>query len=84
MKTHLVRIGNSQGLRIPKAIVAQCHLDGDLEMEVRDQCLLIRSARAPREGWAQAAATMAECGEDALLDDGLLPRTTWEETEWEW
>ena len=45
MKTRLVRVGNSQGVRIPKPPIQQAGLQGDLEIEVKNQSLVIRAAK---------------------------------------
>lgn len=72
--TMLIKIGNSQGVRIPKAIIKQAHLENSpLEFEVTAQGLLLKpTQKKPREGWAEAFKQMADAGDDALLiDDGL-------------
>lgn len=84
MKTHIIRIGNSRGLRLPKALLAQCRLDDAVEIEVEDNHLVIRSAHAVRAGWDQAFAAMAGHGDDALLDRETLKPTDWDKTEWRW
>lgn len=84
MKTHIVRIGNSRGLRLPKTILTQCRLEGAVELEVEDNRLVVRSARAPRAGWDLAFATMAARGDDTLLDRDTLKPTDWDRTEWRW
>jgi antitoxin MazE len=67
MKTSLHRIGNSQGVIIPKPLLAQVGLSGEVEMSVeRDAIVLRRPARAPREGWADDAKALVEAGEDGL------------------
>lgn len=84
MKTSLVRIGNSRGIRIPKTILEQCRLSETVELEVEKDCLVIRPARKPRSGWEDAFRLMAEQGDDALLDRESLASTRWDRTEWEW
>lgn len=84
MKTRIVRIGNSQGVRIPKPLLEETGLDGEVEIEAHDNTLVIRSAHPPRSGWDEAFAAMAAAGDDTLLDVGTLPRSTWDEEEWEW
>lgn len=84
MKTRIVRIGNSQGIRIPKPLLDQTGLNGEVVIEAQDSTLVIRSARKPREGWAAACREMAQRGEDALLDEGMLGSTKWDKEEWEW
>ncbi len=54
--TMLTKIGNSQGVRIPKAIVKQAHLENaDIEFEVtKDGLLLKPTNKTPRSGWEEA------------------------------
>jgi len=84
MKTRIVRIGNSQGVRIPKPLLEQTGLSGEVEMIARDGSLIIRPARRPREGWTEAFQEMARRGDDALLDDAPPSLSTWDEADWEW
>src|SRR5262249_52497705 len=83
VKTRIVRVGNSQGIRIPRALLEQAGLSGEVELCVRAGALVIRRARKPRAGWAAAFQAMAERGDDALDEGAALP-TPWEEDEWEW
>jgi len=68
MKTRIVRIGNSQGVRIPKPLLEQSGLSEDVELEVGPDQIVIRSVRHLREGWREAFEAMAARGDDALLD----------------
>ncbi len=83
MKTTLIPIGNSRGVRIPKPFIEQCGLTGQVEMDVRDCMILIHAPRQPRAGWADAFKQMALKGDDTLLD-GQSPSTRWDEEEWQW
>jgi antitoxin MazE len=84
MKTKLIRIGNSRGIRIPKALLDQCHLQETVELETQNGCLTIRPVGTPREGWAEAFRQMAEAGDDTLLDQDTPAASEWDETEWGW
>ncbi len=84
MKARLIRIGNSQGVRIPKPLLQQTGLRDEVEIEVQGEGLLIRAIDHPRAGWDEAFALMALQGDDALLDEGELVPTRWDEEEWEW
>lgn len=84
MKTNIVRIGNSQGIRIPKALLEQTGLCDEVELIVRDDSLIIRPIREPRAGWAEVFQEMARCGDDTLLDDTTPSLSSWDEDEWEW
>lgn len=83
MKTALIRIGNSQGIRIPKTVIEQCALDGELEMIVRNNYLVITAKHGRRRGWEAAFARMAATNDDAaLLPDNLA--SNWDDAEWKW
>jgi antitoxin MazE len=62
------RIGNSQGIVIPKPLLAQIGLEGQAEMTIeRDALVLRRPAKAVRAGWAAAAQELAELKDDELV-----------------
>ena len=83
MRTRIVKIGNSQGIRIPKPLLEQTGLNGEVEIQVRDGTLVIARAGNSRSGWAEAFQAMADRGDDLLLDD-VPTASTWDEDEWEW
>jgi antitoxin MazE len=82
MKTRLVRIGNSRGVRIPKPLIEQAGLEEEVELRVVESGLIVESAQKPRSNWADAARQLHERGEDGLLDESSPTR--FDETEWEW
>ena len=84
MKTRIIRIGNSQGIRIPKLYLQQTGLNEEVELDVQDKEIIIRSVGHPRQGWAEAFQTMAEQGDDRLLDKELSSQSGWDEAEWRW
>jgi antitoxin MazE len=84
VRTRLIRIGNSQGIRIPKALVEQAGLRDDVEIRLEENRLVISAAQHPRSGWADAFEAMAEQQDDSLLDAGDVPPTSWDLTEWQW
>jgi len=83
MKAEIIRIGNSQGVRIPKSLLEQCGLRGAVEMSVEGHRLVIAPARAVREGWADAFKAMADRGDDAPLMPEE-PASAWDDEEWRW
>jgi antitoxin MazE len=83
MKTRIVKIGNSKGIRIPKPLLDQAGLEGEVEIQARQDSLVIRRGRKPREGWSKAFREMACAGDDKLMDD--VPNlSSFDEAEWEW
>jgi antitoxin MazE len=83
VKARIVRIGNSQGVRIPKPLIEQAGLGDEVTIEAEGNCLVIRAARQPRAGWGEAFAHMAGAGDDSLLDGGGRA-TTFDRSEWRW
>jgi antitoxin MazE len=84
MKTRIVQIGNAQGIRIPKQLLEQSGLQGEVEILIEGEALVIRSLKKPRAGWAEAFRDMARRGNDKLLDPETPSLTSWDEEEWEW
>jgi antitoxin MazE len=82
MKTRIVRLGNSQGIRIPKILLEQTGLNGEVEIRAREHSLVIQPAKLRRADWAAAFHQMAERGDDVMLDPATP--STWDEDHWEW
>lgn len=81
----LIRIGNSQGLRIPKAIIEQAQLDQkELEFKVLDEGLLIKPARKQRQGWQQQFEKFIKSGEEDTMDREWLDDSLINDEDWEW
>jgi antitoxin MazE len=84
VKTRLVKIGNSHGIRIPKWLLEQVGLAGEVEVEAQPGQLVIRPAQSARQGWDAQFQAMAQAGDDRLLDEEPATSTAWEAEEWEW
>jgi len=82
IKSHLVQIGNSRGVRIPKVWLEQLGFSDEVEMAVQSDQLVIRSARRPRQGWEDRFRVMHERGDDRPIEE--FPAPAWDEQEWEW
>jgi antitoxin MazE len=81
MKTRIVRIGNSRGVRLPKPLIEQAGLGEEVELRLEEGAIVIQSAARPRAGWAEAAHRLAE-REGGLLDEPAP--TKFDRTEWQW
>ncbi|MGA9998063.1 MAG: AbrB/MazE/SpoVT family DNA-binding domain-containing protein [Pyrinomonadaceae bacterium] len=79
-----MKIGNSQGVRIPKILLERSQLAEEVELEAEDNRIVIRSTRQPRQNWESAFRAMAERGDDKLLAGDALTQTRWDEDEWQW
>lgn len=85
--TMLIKIGNSQGVRIPKPIIKQARLEGaEIEFEVREEGLLLKPVRQkPRQNWQeQIEETLSK--KKGQKDEGFLEAFLNDEDleEWEW
>ncbi len=83
MKARIIQIGNSRGIRLPKALLEQANLTEDVQIEAAPNQIVIRSAHLPREGWDEAFRRMAERGDDRM-DEEAASLTAFDETEWTW
>ena len=83
IKTRIVRIGNSQGIRIPKILLDQANFGNEVELEVQENRIVIRSSKTSRNGWEEQFKMMAEQCDDRLLDD-VVQLSSWDEEDWEW
>lgn len=82
MKTQIIQIGNSQGIRIPKVLLEDSRITGEVDLELHADGILIRNAQRPRAGWDEAFKAMAENEEDELPDGRTS--TEFEKKEWQW
>jgi len=82
MKTRIVRVGNSRGVRLPKLLLQQARLADEVELQVKPGRIVIRALRRPRAGWAEAARQAHGRGDDKLLDPPTPTR--FDRREWAW
>jgi antitoxin MazE len=73
MKTRLVRIGNSRGIRLPKPVIEEAGLSDAVELRVRPGAVVIQPAAGPRGGWGDAAKQLRDRDDD-VLTPGTLTR----------
>ena len=84
MRARVIKIGNSQGIRIPKPLLKQTGIMDDVELEVDKNQIIIRPVSNPRAAWDDAFHAMAENRDDVLLDGEEAVSLTWDEEEWRW
>jgi len=82
MKTALVAIGNSRGIRIPKPVIEQCGLKDEVELSVKHGQVILQAPVKNRQGWDQAFARMSRLKDDQLLDDAVP--NAFDNEEWQW
>jgi antitoxin MazE len=84
MRARIVKIGNSQGIRIPKPLLEQTGIMDDVELEVDQNQIIIRPVSNPRAGWDDAFKAMAGRGDDRIIDEAENISHSWDEDEWQW
>ena len=82
MKTKLIQIGDSRGIRIPQSLIERAGLETEVNLRATESGILIETARARRAGWAEAAQQLRERDESGLLDEPTP--TDFDESEWQW
>jgi len=82
IKTRIVRIGNSRGIRVPKLLLDQADLPEEVELRAEPGRLVVSAATRPRAGWAAKARSMHQRGDDVPLDD--TTSTRFDDSEWRW
>ena len=83
VRAKVVRIGNSRGIRIPKVMLDQYNINDEVELEAKEDCLIIKSPHAAREGWEDAFSKMRlKQDDDLVIDDSIA--NEFDEDEWEW
>lgn len=84
MRARVIKIGNSQGLRIPKPILEQTGIMDNVEIEVEKNHIILRPVKSAREGWDEAFKAMGEKGDDEPIIDDKNISHSWDEEEWQW
>ena len=80
MRSNLIKIGNSKGIRITSNIIKECELDNEVEIKVVDKKLIIEAVKEPRADWDKSFASMHKDGEDNLL----IKNGNDFDKDWEW
>lgn len=82
IRSKVVKIGNSRGIRIPRTVLEQAGLTDEVEMTVEGDKLIIQAFRHPRQDWEERFIEMTKHGDDQMLDEA--PPTQWDAEEWTW
>ena len=76
MNIPIVRIGNSRGIRLPKNVLDRYQLSGNIELELKDDCIVLKASPVAREGWAQAFQQHASQEDEVIFADDFFPEDT--------
>jgi antitoxin MazE len=67
MNLSLIPIGNSKGIRLPKAVIQKYQFQESIEMVLKEDHVILKPKTSPRKGWDNAFHKMHESSEDELL-----------------
>ena len=82
MRAIIRKMGNSQGVLIPKALLAQTGIEQAAEISVENDAIVLRKPKqSARLGWADASREIAALGDDALAWPDVANQG---DEEWEW
>jgi antitoxin MazE len=82
LRTPIVKIGNSRGIRLPKVMIEQAGLGTEVEISIENNAIVLRPVGHARQGWEASFAALAANQDDHLLDEATSTR--WDESEWDW
>jgi len=82
MKATIIPIGNSKGIRIPKAILEQCNISEKVSLEIKGNSIIIKPiTNKPRKDWDKYFKMMHDKKEDSLMINDQIDL---EMEDWEW
>ena len=81
MKVDIIPIGNTEGIRIPAALLAQCEFGECVEINIEKNKLILSPTKSLRKGWVAEFKKMAKNQDDNLVES---PPTGFDDTEWSW
>jgi antitoxin MazE len=82
VRTRLIRIGNSRGIRIPKPLLEQVGLRDTVQIRAEKGRLVVQPEKELRQGWEEAFRRMADSGDDRLIPDS--PANAFDTKKWKW
>ena len=82
MRTRIIRIGNSLGIRIPSSLLEQAGIRNTVQIRAEKGRLVILPDQTARQGWPEAFATITRQGDDRVPLDRIANR--FDRDEWTW
>ncbi len=83
MKARIRKIGNSQGIILPKEIIEQCQFQDEVELRVSENKLIVEAPAQSRSSWEEAFIK-ASAQDEGVLDNADLIENEFDKNEWEW
>ena len=72
MEVSVIKIGNSRGFRLSKALLEKYNIKDKVELILEKGQIIIKPLSTPRKGWEKAFQEMHAAGDDQLLFDDVF------------
>lgn len=82
MRTQIIQIGNSQGIRIPKVLLEESGITAEVDIELHPDGLVLKNAKKPRAGWDEAFRKAADSEDDTA--DLAMTLNDFDKKDWQW
>ena len=79
MEISLIKIGNSKGILLSKAILEKYSITDKIELILEKGFIILKPKIAPRNNWEKAFKKMNENGDDKLLINDVFDDENLEE-----
>lgn len=79
MRTSIIKIGNSKGLRLNKQIIKQYQISDQVDLILEEDRIILKPIKKPREGWDESFQKMAQNGDDDMLMNDVFEDEDFEE-----
>ncbi|HMO79347.1 MAG TPA: hypothetical protein PKD24_01015 [Pyrinomonadaceae bacterium] len=81
MKAQIIQIGNSQGIRIPKMMLEETGISGEVDLQITPEGILIKNIKKLRGDWDAIFKKIGEADDDLSLSGGAAE---FDKREWQW
>ncbi len=72
MEIPVINIGNSKGIRLPKALLKEYNINDTIELILDKGSIILKPKSAPRKGWEKSFKQMHANGDDNLFIDDIF------------
>lgn len=79
MEADIIKIGNSKGLRLSKAILQKYNIKDKVELILEKGHIILKPVQTARKGWDEQFKKMHENGDDNLLMNDVFEDETFDE-----
>lgn len=79
MEISVIKIGNSKGLRLSKALIEKYNIKDKVEIILEKGYLILKPVSNPRKGWEKKFKEMRDHGDDQLLFSDVFENEDLEE-----